>query len=112
MTDTTDVDAAAAFWTDLLGLEILHRADNYAYLSALSDGGPMLAFQEVPEPKVGKNRLHLDVRVADKAAFAARVVEAGGRVLGDHQEGEFPPWTVMADPQGNEFCIYEAREGD
>ena len=111
MHDTVDVAGAVAFWTEILGLEVVYRTDTYAYLSQLSEGGPMLAFQQVPEPRPGKNRLHLDIRVADREAFAARVEQLGGRRLGDVQEADFPPWTVLADPQGNEFCVYEAPEG-
>ncbi len=109
MHDTIDLDGAVSFWTEMLGLDVLYRADNYAYLSRLSEDGPMLAFQLVPEPRPGKNRLHLDVRVDDRSAFRARVEELGGSYVDEVREGDFPPWTVMADPQGNEFCIYEAQ---
>jgi predicted enzyme related to lactoylglutathione lyase len=106
MHDTVDLDGAVAFWTEILGLEVVHRDDSYVYLSRLSPEGPHLAFQQVPEARPGKNRLHLDLRVPDREAFAARVVELGGSVLGEHQQGDYPVWSVMADPQGNEFCIY------
>ena len=109
MCDTVDLDGAVAFWTEMLGLAVVYRAESYVYLSRMSDQGPMLAFQAVPEPRPGKNRLHLDIRVDDRDTFAARVEELGGRRIGEVQEGDFPPWTVMADPQGNEFCIYEAQ---
>lgn len=108
MHDTSDLDGAVAFWTELLGLDVLHRDERYVYLSPMSDGGPHLAFQLVPEAKTGKNRLHLDIRVPDRSAFTARVVDLGGAVVGEHQEGDYPSWTVMRDPEGNEFCIYEA----
>ena len=62
MHDTDDLDGAIAFWTTVLGLEVKYRDEHYAYLSGLSDRGPHLAFQQVPEPKEGKNRLHLDMR--------------------------------------------------
>ncbi|MDX1691429.1 MAG: VOC family protein, partial [Acidimicrobiia bacterium] len=82
------------------------RTPVYAYLSRLSEDGPHLAFQQVPEPRAGKNRLHLDVRVDDREAFTDFVLGLGGSVVGEHQEGDFPAWTVLADPQGNEFCVY------
>ena len=109
MHDTTDLDGAVAFWGEILGLEVVHRDESYAYLSRLAPEGPHLAFQLVPESKASKNRLHLDVRVADRVAFAERVVAMGGSVLAEHQHGEYPVWNVMADPQGNEFCIYSAK---
>lgn len=107
MHDTTDLDGAAEFWTALLGIEVLERAGNYLYLSRLGESGPHLAFQLVPEGKEVKNRLHLDVKVPDRIVYAAKIEDLGGRRLGEHQEGEFPAWIVMADPQGNEFCIYD-----
>lgn len=112
MHDTADLDGAVAFWTEVLGLGIAYRDGTYAYLDRLSGDGPRLAFQQVPEAKASKNRLHLDVRVADRLAFAARVTAMGGAVLGEHQEGDFPPWTILADPEGNEFCVYEAPVAD
>ena len=109
MHDTVDLERAVAIWTAVLGLEVVHREGSYCYLGRLGGGAsPRLAFQQVPEVRREKNRLHLDVRVPDRAAFVERVVALGGTVVGEHQEGDFPPWTVMADPEGNEFCIYEA----
>jgi catechol 2,3-dioxygenase-like lactoylglutathione lyase family enzyme len=110
MVDTVDVDAAVEFWSAVLGLEVLYRNETYAYCSPITPGGPHLAFQAVTEEKAVKNRLHLDVRVPDRAAFEQQVLDLGGSRLGEHQEGDFPPWTVMTDPLGNEFCIYERQE--
>jgi hypothetical protein len=67
-----------------------------------SDPGvrPRLWFQRVPEPKRVKNRVHLDVRAADRAAEVARLVGLGAVVL-----GEFDGWSMLADPEDNEFCV-------
>jgi predicted enzyme related to lactoylglutathione lyase len=105
--DTTDLERAERFWSTVLGLEVVQRAHPYVYLSRICPGGPYLALQQVPEPKTAKNRLHFDVRVPDRAAAAESIAALGGSVLGEHQEGDFPTWTVVADPEGNEFCIYE-----
>lgn len=105
--DTNDIAGAVAFWSQLLDLEVLHEVDNFAALAALSEGGPHLAFQLVPEPRTAKNRLHMDIAVSDREAFEDRIAQLGGEVLHDHQEGDLPPWTVMADPEGNEFCVYQ-----
>ncbi len=110
MHDTTDLDGAVAFWAEILGLEVRFRNDRYVYLSHLSEQGPHLAFQLVPEEKTVKNRLHFDIRVDDRPAFEDRVIGLGGRKIGEVGEEGFPRWTVMADPQGNEFCIYEADD--
>lgn len=109
MLDTVDLDTAAEFWTGLLGLEEVYRDEKYAYLSKTGEDGIQLAFQLVSEEKATKNRMHLDIEVPDREAFAKRLVEAGGSVITDHQEGELPVWTVMADPLGNEFCIYARK---
>ena len=106
MHDTDDLDGAISFWTTVLGLEVKYKDERYAFLSDLSDGGPHLAFQQVPEPKEGKNRLHLDMKVDDRDAFAEWIVELGGSLIKEHEQSGFV-WIVMADPQGNEFCIYE-----
>jgi catechol 2,3-dioxygenase-like lactoylglutathione lyase family enzyme len=108
--DTDDLDGAVAFWTAALGLDVIYRDDTYVYLGPLSDGGPHLGFQRVPEPKQGKNRLHLDLEVPDRAAFAEWVVAKGGEIVAEHEHPGIPPWMVMADPQGNEFCIFEKQD--
>ena len=79
-----------------------------AWLHDPSGVGPRLVFLEVPEPKVAKNRLHIDVRVGRSPDQWSRVwvkvdelVAAGGRVLATF-EGHH---VVMADPEGNEFCV-------
>ncbi|MBV2355059.1 hypothetical protein KUM39_11885 [Streptomyces sp. J2-1] len=68
--------------------------------------GRRLLFQRVPEPKAGKNRLHLDVHApaGQRTAEVARLTALGARVLREVREpaGE---WTVLADPEGNEFCV-------
>jgi hypothetical protein len=69
--------------------------------------GPRILFQQVPEPKTVKNRLHLDVRVAPDRTMdgeVARLVAAGAKEL--HRGSQGPStWTTLADPEGNEFCV-------
>ena len=64
--------------------------------------GPELGFQRVPEPKLVKNRVHLDLRVTDRAAEVERLVALGASAGTTYDDGA---WTVMADPEGNEFCV-------
>jgi catechol 2,3-dioxygenase-like lactoylglutathione lyase family enzyme len=94
--DAGDRLVLGRFWAAVLGLELVDRADGVAFLR-----GPTPAhtvwLAEVPEPKTVKNRMHLDVHatsVDDLLALGATVVE------------EFPRWTVMADPEGGEFCAF------
>ncbi len=88
---------------------MVHRDQTYAYLAPIAPDGPHLGFQLVPEEKATKNRLHLDISVPDREAFAEQVIEMGGSFIAERQEGDYPVWSVMADPLGNEFCIYAPK---
>ncbi|HET6530153.1 MAG TPA: VOC family protein [Actinoplanes sp.] len=97
--DRARAQELAEFWKPALG---------YEDEPPPSGMDPRLVFLEVPEPKVAKNRLHIDVRVGRSAdpgpritAKVAELVAAGGRVLARY-EGHH---VVMADPEGNEFCV-------
>lgn len=68
-----------------------------------SGAGARLWFTRVAEPKVVKNRVHLDLRAADVDAEAERLVGLGARVLGKAED-----WVVLADPEGGEFCVQPA----
>jgi catechol 2,3-dioxygenase-like lactoylglutathione lyase family enzyme len=71
--------------------------------TVLVDGpGPILCFQRVPNPRYEGNRVHLDIAVADRRREVARVRALGGEVV-----REAPDYTVMRDPEGNQFCLVE-----
>jgi len=108
--DTTadDLDTLVEFWRTILGLEEKVRYPSFVWLNAVSKNGPSLAFQVVPESKTTKNRVHVDVEVEDRDAFAAQVASLGGGRIDQHTMGDFT-WNVMADPAGNEFCIFSHR---
>ena len=76
-----------------------------AIISPLPDR-PRVLFQQVPEPKVGKNRLHLDVRVGVEMqeAEVSRLLALGATELWRGSQGPHT-WVTMADPEGNEFCV-------
>jgi predicted enzyme related to lactoylglutathione lyase len=94
-----------AFWRALLGVGEHQRVDGFfVWLEPQQPGGVKLAFQKVDEATPGRRRLHLDLGVDEVDATAARIAELGGRHLEDHEIGGFA-WKVMADPEGNEFCI-------
>lgn len=94
------------FWAAVLGYDVQHDEDRYGALTDPAGTGPRLLFQVVPEGKVVKNRVHLDVAVPDRDAEIQRLVELGGIRLRDVEEdGE--AWTVLQDPEGNEFCVLE-----
>lgn len=106
--DCNDLDGMVTFWGEVLGLEAQGRHEEYVWMSSVSEGGPALAFQQVPEPRVGKNRLHLDLASPDPEAFVAKVIELGGSRVEDHEMQGFH-WTVLSDPEGNVFCVAAAQ---
>jgi hypothetical protein len=77
-----------------------------AALNSPAPDRPRLLFQAVPEPKVGKNRLHLDVRVGPEVreAEVARLLGLGATELWRGAQGPYE-WVTLADPEGNEFCL-------
>ena len=107
--DTQEPTALAPFWAAALGYVVLGEAGNYVLL--LPDGrpGPKLLLQRVPEPKAGKNRMHLDLHTPDIEAEAARLEGLGARRLEpDAMDEHGTKWVLMADPDGNEFCVCDA----
>jgi predicted enzyme related to lactoylglutathione lyase len=102
--NTTDEEKLAAFWSQLLGAEIGRRSEGFIWLRRQRQGAYSIAFQRVPDPTPGRRRLHLDTSVKDIDAATMKIVELGGSQVEDHEVGGFH-WRVMADPDGNEFCI-------
>ncbi len=107
--DTPDPEGLAAFWSEVLGVEIDDRLGvppQFINLVSSEPGAPHVSFQRVPEPKVVKNRLHFDILVDDVDEACARIEALGGRRRDDHDFHEYGfSWRRMADPQGNEFCL-------
>jgi hypothetical protein len=75
--------------------------DPSVLVEPVSGIGPRLWFTRVPEPRAGKNRLHLDLTVPDLGPGVADLVARGATVLAE-RDG----WTVLADPEGDEFCVF------
>ncbi|MDQ0824041.1 putative enzyme related to lactoylglutathione lyase [Arthrobacter sp. B2I5] len=115
--DSTDPRVPAAFWEEALGWRRTHEEDDEIVLEppagSPEDGVlPDLLFLKVPERKELKNRLHLDLRPEDQDAEVARLEELGARQISVGQ-GAAATWVVMADPDGNEFCVLRAlRAGE
>jgi predicted enzyme related to lactoylglutathione lyase len=107
--DCVDLDLIAEFWTSVLGYRRAGHI-NEPYLSLLPEAGdgPEVLLQRVPESKGGKNRLHLDLRTRYLAAEVDRVRSLGASVLTDTPVDEAGwTWHVLADPEGNEFCVLQ-----
>jgi len=107
--DARNPQALARFWSAALGWE--HRVDEDGdVVVGPGRGDPAhgsvepLLFQAVPEPKSAKNRIHLDLRPDDQAAEVERLEDLGATRVSVGQSGT-ESWIVLADPEGNEFCI-------
>jgi hypothetical protein len=99
--DCGDPETVGRFWSTLLQRPIAGRIGPYVWLSR-PNGGIGLGFQRVEEPKRGKNRVHIDVSGPDVGHVKRQVESLGGTRLSGYDDGGF---LVMADPEGNEFCI-------
>ena len=103
--DVNNLDACSTFWRQVLGVDMLFHEANIQGLGHEGEH-PLMMLQKVAEPRQGKNRAHIDVNVTDLEASVQRVQELGGCQLEAHSLSEFGiAWVVMADPDGNEFCL-------
>jgi Glyoxalase-like domain len=110
--DAVDPRRIASFWENALGWRRTFEDDDEIVLEppAGSPGEgliPDLLFLRVPETKTIKNRLHFDLRPSDQAAEVARLEELGATRASVGQEADVT-WVVLADPDGNEFCVLRA----
>ena len=106
--DCHDPERLARFWAELLGYEVTDVDEEGISITAPDGSGVGLDFFRVPEDKQVKNRLHLDLRPDDRDAEVARAL-ALGATRADVGQGPEVSWVVLADPEGNEFCILAAR---
>ena len=126
--DAEDAPALARFWALALGYVEQPPPDGFDTWEAFADAndipedqrdgfgavvdpegkGPRILFIKVPEGKTAKNRVHLDVGVPDPEAHIEKLVAAGA-TRGESHEMTGVSWTVMADPEGNEFCVARAE---
>ena len=101
--DCVEPHLVARFWAGLLGGE--PRASLPGWYELGERGGPRINFQPVLEPKTVKTRIHLDLTVNDIDRAVEAVVAAGGRATGERHDYAEGIVVVMADPEGNEFCL-------
>ncbi|MER6442306.1 VOC family protein [Streptomyces sp. NPDC001185] len=102
-----DPAALGQWWADALGWVVVHSSDDEFEIRSAPDRLPGLEFVRLEESKKSKSRLHLDFRPDDQEAEVARM-EALGAQRVDIGQGE-QSWVVLADPEGNEFCILGRR---
>jgi hypothetical protein len=119
--DCADALVVGRFWSAALGrplepdassdfaaIGFAGRRDTVGWAPVERDNDPTWIFAKVPEPKTAKNRMHLDLMAPDPEAEVARLVELGATRVAHMDEYRYT-WTVMADPEGNEFCVAKAR---
>jgi predicted enzyme related to lactoylglutathione lyase len=104
--DCTDPPLLAAFWKEVLGWQISEEEEDSVELKNPESEWPVLLFVRVPEKKTTKNRLHIDVSARDRTQDAElERMLALGATRADVGQGEDVSWVVLADPEGNEFCL-------
>ncbi|MBO8184078.1 VOC family protein [Streptomyces spirodelae] len=103
--DCADNDRLAEFWCAVLGYRRVRAVPPYVSLAPADGGGPELLLQQVPEPKRGKNRMHLDLRVSTLEPELSRLRARGATLLTGPFDDNGVLTTVLADPEGNEFCL-------
>jgi catechol-2,3-dioxygenase len=109
--DAEDPHALAAWWAEVLGWKTIESDPTGVEIGAPDGAKPTLVFVPVPEPKAGKNRIHLDVNPTgcdqDEELFRLRSLGAVDADVGQGQQ----TWHVLRDPEGNEFCLLRRRVG-
>ena len=109
--DCADPDRLAVFWKAAIHYEEVARDGAFIGLRATDGSRPTLVLQQVPEPKQVKNRMHLDVFADDFDADLTRLQGLGASVLvPTYIEPDGTTLTVLADPEGNEFCLLSPPE--
>lgn len=123
--DTTDPTTLAQWWATAIDWQVVYSSpDEVVLIPGYVEGEedvrampwervpPGLVFVRVEEPKTSKNRLHIDLAPhtsQDRDAEIARLVELGATII-DVGQPDGASWTVLTDPEGNEFCVLSARD--
>lgn len=103
-----DPAALGIWWAEALGWVVVDEDLDVFEIRPAADQVPGLLFLRVVDPKATKNRVHLDFRPDDQNAEVTRLIELGATRV-DIGQGE-PSWVVLADPEGNEFCVLSAPD--
>jgi predicted enzyme related to lactoylglutathione lyase len=109
--DAANAYAQSLWWTQVVGWQPNpddpNEPEHEQCWIGPGDGSPGLLFINVPETKSRKNRIHLDVQPVDRTRDeeVERLVGIGASIVADHRRPDGRGWVVMADPEGNEFCV-------
>jgi predicted enzyme related to lactoylglutathione lyase len=104
--DVNDVVTMGRFWETVLGYDRAFEREGHLYLVDPSGRGPHIYLQGVPEPRRDKNRLHLDIVVPSLEQAVDRAVELGAEQV-DERRTDYTWFIVLADPEGNLFCLVD-----
>src|SRR3984893_2978752 len=109
--DAHDLPGLARFWTQALGWKVLSERENEIVIGTDVNAPVSMRFMPVSDPKTVKNRVHLDLAssAADRDQEIARLLALGARRVDIGQTGT-EAWPVLADPEGNEFCVVRPKE--
>ena len=102
--DCHDASTLAQFWADVLMGSVRAAGNGYLAVDHGADGAQHLLFQPVPEERAGKNRMHLDLTTDDPSSDLRRLTELGA-VVNEKRSDSMCTWWVLADPEGNVFCL-------
>ncbi|MFD5411376.1 VOC family protein [Streptomyces nojiriensis] len=105
--DCSDAYELARFWSEVTGSPLhpdAERGDRE--IAVMLSEGPLLYFNQVPEPKTVKNRIHLCLRpTTSREEEVERLLKRGATLVTDRRQPDGTGWAVLADPEGNEFCV-------
>ncbi|MGW1069860.1 VOC family protein [Streptomyces aureus] len=107
--DAHDLPALARFWCQVLDWQVLFEDEHEIVIGADARALPGICFVPVGERKTVKNRLHIDLSPDDREAEVERILGLGAS-LAEVGQGEDVTWTVLADPEGNEFCVLRPKK--
>jgi hypothetical protein len=112
---TVTLDAAeprqlADFWSKMLDYKVVYDSAEEVAIEKADESGPAVLFVKVPDEKAGKNRIHFDLNPDDQSAEVERALSLGAThvEIGQSRDPDVT-WKVLADPEGNEFCILTPR---
>jgi hypothetical protein len=104
--DCSNPEKLMGFWQEAIGYRVLYSESSLAVLVPQDVNSSPLLLERVPEPKAGKNRMHVDVVTEDVEVEVKQLEALGARRLHDDVRAFGPTrWVTMADPENNEFCV-------
>ncbi|WP_328772461.1 VOC family protein [Streptomyces sp. NBC_00286] len=104
-----DLLSLARFWCQVLDWRVVFESEEEVVIASAPDALPGICFLPIDERKTTQNRLHIDLTPDDQAAEVKRLLALGARRV-DVGQGEDVTWTVLADPEGNEFCVLRPKK--